>query len=41
MIENVSDLQEATRSEVVVRELGIAAPEFFTAAPLVIHVASQ
>jgi hypothetical protein len=41
MIENVSDLQEATRSEVVMRELGIAAPEFLTAAPLVIHVASQ
>jgi hypothetical protein len=41
MIGNVSELQEATRSEVVVGELGIVAPEFFAAASLAIHVAMQ
>jgi hypothetical protein len=39
MIGNVPELQEATRSEVVVGELGTAAPEFLAAAPFAIHVA--
>jgi hypothetical protein len=41
MIGNVSELEEATRSEVVVGELGIVAPEFFAAASFAIHVAMQ
>jgi hypothetical protein len=39
MIGNVPELQEVTRSEVVVGELGTAAPEFLAAAPFAIHVA--
>jgi hypothetical protein len=41
MIGNVPELQEATRSEVVVGEVGTAAPEFIVAAPFAIHVAIQ
>jgi hypothetical protein len=41
MIGNVQELQEATRSEVVVEELGTMAPEFLAAAPFAIHVAMQ
>jgi hypothetical protein len=39
MIENVTELIEATRRAVVVGEVGTAAPEFLTAAPFAIHVA--
>jgi hypothetical protein len=39
MIGNVPKLQEVTRSEVVVGEVGTAAPEFLTATPFAIHVA--
>jgi hypothetical protein len=38
MIENVPELQEATRSEVVVEEVGTAAFEFLAVAPFAIHV---
>jgi hypothetical protein len=41
MIGNVPEVQEATRSEVVVGEIGTAAPEFLAAAPFVIHVTMQ
>jgi hypothetical protein len=41
MIGNVLKLHEATRSEVVVREVGTATPEFLAAAPFAIHVAIQ
>ncbi len=41
MIENVPELQEAARREVVVGEVGIAAPEFLCAAPFAIHVVMQ
>jgi hypothetical protein len=39
MIGNVSELQEAARSEVMVGELRTAAPEFLAAVPFTIHVA--
>jgi hypothetical protein len=41
MIENVSELQEATQSEVVVGEVGTTAPAFLATAPFSIHVAMQ
>jgi hypothetical protein len=41
MIENVPKLVEAVRREVVVGEVGTAAPEFLTAAPFAIHIAMQ
>jgi hypothetical protein len=41
MIENVLELQEATRSDVVVGEVGITAFEFLTTASFAIHVAMQ
>jgi hypothetical protein len=41
MIGNVPELQEATRSEVVVGEVGTTAPEFIVAAPFAIRVAIQ
>jgi hypothetical protein len=41
MIENVSELVEVVRREVVVGEVATAATEFLTAAPFAIHVAMQ
>jgi hypothetical protein len=41
MIENVSELVEATRKEVVVREVATTATEFLAAVPFAIHVAMQ
>jgi hypothetical protein len=41
MIGKVPELQEVTRSEVVVGEVGFVAPEFLTAVPFAIHVAMQ
>jgi hypothetical protein len=41
MIVNGLKLQEAARKEVVVREVGTAAPEFLAAMPFAIHVAIQ
>jgi hypothetical protein len=41
MIGNVPKLEETTRSEVVVGEVGTMAFEFFAAAPFAIHVAMQ
>jgi hypothetical protein len=41
MIENVPELVEAARREVVVGEVGTAAPEFLAAAPFALHVAMQ
>jgi hypothetical protein len=41
MIENVSELQEVTRSEVVVGELGTTPPEFLAAVPFAILIAIQ
>jgi hypothetical protein len=41
MIENVPEVQEATRSEVVVGEVGTTAQEFPAAVPFAIHVAMQ
>jgi hypothetical protein len=41
MIENVPKLVEAVRREVVVGEVGTAAPEFLTAASFAIHIAMQ
>jgi hypothetical protein len=41
MIGNVLELQEVARREVVVGEVGIAAPEFLCAAPFAIHVVMQ
>jgi hypothetical protein len=39
MIGNVLELQEVTRSEVVVGQVGTVAFEFLTAAPFAIHAA--
>jgi hypothetical protein len=41
MIANIPELQEAARREVVVGEVGTAAPEFLAATPFAIHVAMQ
>jgi hypothetical protein len=41
MIENVPELQEVARREVVVGEVGTAALEFLAAAPFGIHVIMQ
>jgi hypothetical protein len=41
MIRNVPEFQEATQSEVVVEEVGSAAPEFLAAAPLIILLCAQ
>jgi hypothetical protein len=41
MIRNVPELQEAARREVVVGEVGIAAPELLTTVLFAIHVAMQ
>jgi hypothetical protein len=41
MIGNVPELQVATRSEVVVGEVGTAAPEFLVDVPFATHVAIQ
>jgi hypothetical protein len=41
MIRNIQELQEVTRSELVVGEVGTAASEFLTTAPFAIHVAMQ
>jgi hypothetical protein len=41
MIENVPELVEAARREVVVGEVGTAAPEFLAVVPFAIHVALQ
>jgi hypothetical protein len=41
MVGNVPELQESTRSEVVVGEVGTVAHAFLAAAPFVIHVAMQ
>jgi hypothetical protein len=41
MIGNVPELQEATRSEVVVGEVRTVATEFLVAATFAIHVAMQ
>jgi hypothetical protein len=41
MIGNVPKLQEVTRSEVVVGELGTTAPRFLVAVPFAIHVVMQ
>jgi hypothetical protein len=41
MIVNVLDLVEDVRREVVVGDVGTAAPEFLAAAPFAIHVAMQ
>jgi hypothetical protein len=41
MIGNVSELVEAARREVMVGEVGTAAPEFLAATPFAIHVAIQ
>jgi hypothetical protein len=41
MIGNVPELQEATRREVVVGEVGTTAHEFLAAAPFAIHVVMQ
>jgi hypothetical protein len=41
MIGNVPELQEVIRSEVVVGEVGTAAPGFLAAAPFAIHVVMQ
>jgi hypothetical protein len=41
MIENVLEVQEATRSEVRVGEVGTAAPKFLAATPFAIHVTMQ
>jgi hypothetical protein len=41
MIGNVLELVEATRREVVVGEVGTAAPEFLAAVPFATHVAMQ
>jgi hypothetical protein len=41
MIENVLELVEVVRREVVVGEVATAATEFLTAAPFAIHVAMQ
>jgi hypothetical protein len=41
MIGSVPELQEVTRSEVTMEELGTTAPEFLAAASFAIHVAIQ
>jgi hypothetical protein len=41
MIGNVPELQEAARREVVVGQVGTAAPEFLATVPFAIHVAMQ
>jgi hypothetical protein len=41
MVGNITELQETTRSEVVVGEVGTASFEFLAAAPFAIHVANQ
>jgi hypothetical protein len=41
MVENIPELQEVTRSEVVVGEVGTASFEFLVVAPFAIHVAKQ
>jgi hypothetical protein len=41
MIENIPELQEVTRSEVVVGELEIEAPKFRVVASFATHVAIQ
>jgi hypothetical protein len=41
MIENIPELVEAVRREVVVGEVAIATTEFLTVAPFAIHVAMQ
>jgi hypothetical protein len=41
IIGNVPELQEVTRSEVVVEEVGTAAPEFLVATPFAIHIVIQ
>jgi hypothetical protein len=41
MIGNVPEFQEATRSEVVVGEVGTAAPKFLAVVPFAIHVVIQ
>jgi hypothetical protein len=41
MVGNVPELQESTRSEVVVGEVGTVAHAFLAAAPFAIHVAMQ
>jgi hypothetical protein len=41
MIRNVPELQEVTRSAVVVGEVGTTTPGFLAAAPFAIHVAMQ
>jgi hypothetical protein len=41
MIRNVPELQEMTRSEVVVGEVGTATFEIIVATPFAIHVAMQ
>jgi hypothetical protein len=41
MIQNVPEFQEATRSEVVVGEVGTAVFEILAAAPFAIHVVMQ
>jgi hypothetical protein len=41
MIGNVQELQEATRSEVVVEEVGTTTPEFLAAVSFAIHVTIQ
>jgi hypothetical protein len=39
MIGNVPELQEVTRSKIVVREVGTVALEVLVAAPFAIHIA--
>jgi hypothetical protein len=41
MMGSVPEHVEAARGEVAVGEVGTAAPEFLTAAPFAIHVATQ
>jgi hypothetical protein len=41
MIGNVPELQEATRNEVVLGEVGTGAPKFLADVPFAIHVAMQ
>jgi hypothetical protein len=41
MIENVPELQEAARRDVVVGEVGTATPEFLATVPFTIHIAMQ
>jgi hypothetical protein len=41
MIRNVPELQEVAQSEVVVGEVGIAAPKFLVVASFAIHVVIQ